>query len=52
MADPDASREKRLSQIESNLKALLDEVRTLREEGDRKHGGGSGAAPNPSLQRK
>jgi beta-lactamase regulating signal transducer with metallopeptidase domain len=35
-ADPDASREKRLSQLESNLKALLDEVKALRDEGDRK----------------
>jgi hypothetical protein len=49
-ADPDLSREKRLSQLESNLKALLDEVKALRDEGDRKRGDPAARDPSPKRQ--
>ena len=38
--DPEADRERRLMQVEGNLKALLDEVQQLRKE--------SAARPNPA----
>jgi hypothetical protein len=46
-ADPRSSRERRLAEVEANLKALLEEVRALRNEAP-----ASAAPPTNPLLRK